>query len=342
MSGALHSRASMLPRRRVLAFLAAACAAVASCARDAAAPVKLGFLVKQPEEPWFQLEWRFADEAARELGFTLVKIAARDGESTLAAIDNLAAQGARGFVVCTPDPRLGPAIVARAASHELRVVSVDDRFVDASGAPLTQVPYVGISARRIGEQVGAALWEEMQRRGWPVAGTGLCVITFDELETARERTEGAVAALTARGFPAAQVHRGAQTAPEVPAALAATDALLTRRPEVERWLVASMNDNSVLGAVRALEGRGFGAERVVAIGINGTDCIDELRKSTASGFHGSVLLSAREHGQASIAMLHRWVTEGVAPPLETRTIGTLITRENFERVLAEHGVAASR
>jgi L-arabinose transport system substrate-binding protein len=329
----------MLPRRRALAFLVAAYAALAACGRDATAPVKLGFLVKQPEEPWFQLEWRFAEEAQRELGFTLVKIAARDGESTLAAIDNLAAQGAAGFVICTPDPRLGPAIVARAQAHDLRIVSVDDRFVDASGAPLAQVPYVGISARKIGEQVGEALWDEMQRRRWPLERTGLCAITFDELETARERTEGAVAALTARGFPAAQIHRGAETAAEIPAALAAADVVLTRQPDVERWLVCSMNDNSVLGAVRALEGRGFGAERVIAIGINGTDCIDELAKSAPTGFHGSMLLSAREHGKASIAMLHRWVKDGVEPPAETRTIGTLITRENFERVLAEHGIA---
>lgn len=34
--------------------------------------IKLGFIVKQPEEPWFQLEWRFADEAAAKYGFELV------------------------------------------------------------------------------------------------------------------------------------------------------------------------------------------------------------------------------------------------------------------------------
>lgn len=30
--------------------------------------IKLGFLVKQPEKPWFQTEWRFADKAAQDLG----------------------------------------------------------------------------------------------------------------------------------------------------------------------------------------------------------------------------------------------------------------------------------
>ena len=30
--------------------------------------LKLGYLVKQPEEPWFQTEWNFADKAGKDLG----------------------------------------------------------------------------------------------------------------------------------------------------------------------------------------------------------------------------------------------------------------------------------
>lgn len=42
--------------------------------------MKLGFLVKQPEEPWFQTEWKFADKAGKDLGFEVIKIAVPDGE----------------------------------------------------------------------------------------------------------------------------------------------------------------------------------------------------------------------------------------------------------------------
>lgn len=50
--------------------------------------LKLGFLVKQPEEPWFQTEWKFADKAGKDLGFEVIKIAVPDGEKTLNAIDS--------------------------------------------------------------------------------------------------------------------------------------------------------------------------------------------------------------------------------------------------------------
>src|SRR6218665_4040122 len=131
-----------------------------------AADIKIGFVVKQPEEPWFQDEWKFADQAAKEKGFTLVKIGAEDGEKVQSAIDNLAAQGAQGFIICTPDVKLGPGIVAKAAANDLKVMTVDDRLVNADGSPIEDVPHMGISATKIGEAVGQTIVEEIKKRGW--------------------------------------------------------------------------------------------------------------------------------------------------------------------------------
>src|SRR5580698_2536244 len=109
---------------------------------DANEPVKIGFVVKQPEEPWFQDEWKFAEIAAKEKGFTLVKIAAQSGEKVMSAIDNLSAQKAQGFVICTPDVKLGPGIVAKAKADGLKMMTVDDRLVDGAGKPIESVPHM--------------------------------------------------------------------------------------------------------------------------------------------------------------------------------------------------------
>lgn len=79
----------------IKAAILAGTVAVFAATSAFAADVKIGFIVKQPEEPWFQDEWKFADVAAKEKGFTLVKIGAEDGEKVQSAIDNLGAQGAR-------------------------------------------------------------------------------------------------------------------------------------------------------------------------------------------------------------------------------------------------------
>ncbi|MHA6910349.1 SDR family oxidoreductase [Ralstonia pseudosolanacearum] len=185
------------------AIAAATLFAVAGGLAHAAEEVKIGFLVKQPEEPWFQDEWKFADQAAKEKGFKLVKIGVPSGGEVLTAIDNLGAQHAQGFVICVPDVKLGPAVVAKARQNNLKLMTVDDRLVDGGGKPIEAVPHMGISATRIGEQVGEAIAQEMKKRGWNPAEVGAIRIAYDQLPTARERTDGAVAALAKAGFAAA-------------------------------------------------------------------------------------------------------------------------------------------
>ncbi|NMY82432.1 arabinose ABC transporter substrate-binding protein, partial [Pseudomonas rhodesiae] len=86
-------------RRRGIRSLCCAAVAVSAMSLSglvlAADTVKIGFLVKQAEEPWFQTEWAFAEKAAKDKGFELIKIAVPDGEKTLSAIDSLAANGAK-------------------------------------------------------------------------------------------------------------------------------------------------------------------------------------------------------------------------------------------------------
>lgn len=337
--------------RRVFLLSAAAAALwLGGCAKktgDAAATgdtsakpgaVKIGFFVKQPEEPWFQLEWKFADQAAKAGGFSVIKTGTPDAEKLLAAIDNIAASGAQGFVVCIPDVRMGPAVVAKAKAANLKMIAVDDQFIGSDNQPMKNVHYLGISAEKIGEDVGKTLAAEMKKRGYNPADTAVLAMTYDELATAKARTDGAISQLVAAGIPQDRIYKAAQRQTDIPGAIDAANTVLTQRPNVKHWLVCGNNDNAVLGAVRALEGRGFAPESSVAVGINGTDCIVELEKAKPTSFYGSMLLSAKAHGYQTAEMLHKWIKDGVEPPLDTRTVGTLITRENFKQVLKEQGL----
>ncbi|AHF74129.1 L-arabinose-binding periplasmic protein precursor AraF [Candidatus Sodalis pierantonius str. SOPE] len=301
--------------------------------------LKLGFLVKQPEEPWFQTEWRFADKAGKDLGFEVIKIAVPDGEKTLKAIDSLAASGAKGFVICTPDPKLGSAIVAKARSYDLKVIAVDDQFVTVKGKPMDSVPLVMVAATKIGEHQGQELWKEMNKRGWKVQDTGVMAITTNELDTARRRTTGSMDALKTAGFPEKQIYQVPTKSNHIPGAFDAANSLLVQHPAVKNWLIIGMNDNTVLGGARAFEGQGFKAENVIGIGINGVDAVSELSKANATGFYGSLLPSQDVHGYKSIQMLDKWVTKGVEPPKFTEvTDVVLITRDNFKQELDKKGL----
>jgi L-arabinose transport system substrate-binding protein len=301
--------------------------------------VKIGFIVKQPEEPWFQREWRFADETAAKEGFTVIHQQGQDGERVSSAIQNLATQGAKGFVICTPDVKLGPAILAQAQANGMKVVAVDDQLVGPKGEPLAGVPYLGIEAKKIGEVVGKTLFEQMKARGWTAADTAVCAVTFEELPTAKDRTDGAIEALAAAGFAKEKIYKAPISKSDQEQANTATTNLLTQHPEVKHWLICGMNDSVVMGAVRAMEQRGLKAGDVIGVGINGDQvAIDELKRSEATGFYGSVLLSARQHGSETVEMLYKWIKEGTEPKMDTRTTGVVINRENFKQVLKEQGV----
>jgi L-arabinose transport system substrate-binding protein len=310
----------------------------ATGAQPVAGKIKLGFLVKQPEEQWFQFEWKGAGKAADQYGFELIKLGVPDGEKTLAALDNLASLGAQGFVICTPDVRLGPAIVSKARQNHLKVITVDDQLVAANGQFMTEVHYLGMSASQIGRAAGEALAAEMKQRGWSAANTGVCAVVFEELNTARERTDGAIAALKASGIASERIFKAPQKTTDIPGSFDAANILLTQQPGIKRWLICGMNDNAVLGAVRATEGRQIAPADVIGVGINGTDCIDELRKPKPTGFFGSMLVSAPQEGFNTAEMLYRWVKDGVEPPLDSRSVGIFISRANFEQILKREGI----
>jgi L-arabinose transport system substrate-binding protein len=214
---------------------------------------------------------------------------------------------------------------------------VDDQFVK-DGKFMTEVPYVGMSASRIGASQGETLAAEFKKRGWDIAETGVCAITFEELDTARERTDNSIAALKAAGFPDERIFKAPQKTTDIPGSFDAASVLLTQQPQIKRWLILGMNDNAVLGAVRAMENRGFTHETAVGVGINGTDCLDELRKAKPTPFFGSMLVSAPQEGFISAEILYKWIKDGTQPPLDTRTDGILITRDNFEEILKREGM----
>ena len=299
---------------------------------------KIGFIVKQPEEPWFQDEWKFADQAAKEKGFTLIKIGAVDGEKLMSAIDNLGAQGAQGFIVCTPDVKLGPGIVAKAAANNLKLMTVDDRLVGAGGKPLEDVPHMGISATKIGEAVGQAIVDEMKARGWKPEEVGAIRVSYDQLPTAVDRVEGAISVLNANGFKAGNIFDAPQAKTDTEAALNAATVVLNAHPGIKKWVAFGLNDEAVLGAVRASESVGISADNMIGVGIGADSAINEFKKADKTGFVGTVIISPKRHGYETAINMYEWVAKNKEPEKLILTAGALAKRGDYQKVRKDLGI----
>lgn len=301
--------------------------------------VRIGFIVKKPEQAWFINEQEAATELGEELGFRVVRLGGEDGQEVLSAIDNLNSQGAQGFVICPPDVRLGSAVMNRANQYGMKVITVDDQFVDGNGEPLEDVPHLGMSGYKIGQQVGEALAAEMEARGWDPQEVAALCITNNELPTARERTDGATDVLLEQGFPEANIFDAPQQNTDTSSAFSAASPILSQHDDFEHWIIYALNEESVLGGVRATEQYGLAAEDVIGVGINGSGAaFAEFSRSNPTGFHGTVAVSSTQHGRQTAEDLYRWITEGEEPPANTETTGTLMTRDNWQDVRAELGL----
>ncbi|MGL1892935.1 MAG: arabinose ABC transporter substrate-binding protein [Spirochaetaceae bacterium] len=299
--------------------------------------IKIGFLVKMPEEGWFQQEWKFAQEAGADYGFKVIEIGTPDGEKVLSAIDNLAAQGAQGFIICTPDVKLGSAILAKANANDLKLFTVDDRLVGADGTPIQEIPHMGISAYEIGKEVGKTLASQMKERGWKQEETGFMRISFNELPTAVDRITGATDALVEMGYDKNFIFDSPQKTTDTEGAFNAANITITKNPNIKHWLITGLNDEASAGGTRALEGNGFAVEDICAVGIGGSGvAIAEFEKENLTGFYSTALLSPRRHGYETAELVYKWITTGVKPPATTWTSAAMMNRSNYIAVQKEN------
>jgi len=320
-------------------IIAATAATTITTTAAKAEDIKIGFLVKQPEEPWFQDEWKFAEQAAKDKGFTLVKIGATDGEKVQSAIDNLGAQGAQGFIICTPDVKLGPGIVAKATANNLKLMTVDDRLVGADGKPLEDVPHMGISATKIGETVGQAIADEIKKRGWDPKEVGAIKVSYDALPTAADRVNGAISSLTKAGFSTENIFDAPQAKTDTEAALNAATVVLNKHAEIKKWIAFGLNDEAVLGAVRATESANIPAANVIGVGIGGSDsAINEFKKPDATGFFGTVIISPKRHGYETSVNMYEWIANNKEPEKLILTSGMLALRDTYHDVRKQLGI----
>src|SRR5882757_4639038 len=135
----------------------------ASAAPAFADELKLGYINKMGEHPWFVAEVAGAKSAATEAG---VKLSTQDvqfnADLTLTTFDTMVGDGVKGVAIVVPDRALGPVVAEKAAKANVKLIAVDD---DIKGPNDSPVAYIGMNAGEIGAQVGreeARLYKDLK------------------------------------------------------------------------------------------------------------------------------------------------------------------------------------
>ena len=123
------------------------------------------------------------------------------------------------------------------------------------------------------------------------------------------------------------------------AAFNAANITLTKNPKFKHWIAFGLNDEAVLGAVRAAEGHGVKPADIIGVGIGGSQsAMNEFAKPEKTGFFGTVLISPKRHGYETSLNMYDWIKNNKAPDPLILTSGRLMTRDNEKAVRQEMGL----
>ncbi len=179
----------------------------------------------------------------------------------------------------------------------------------------------------------------MKKRGWDWKDVGAIRVSYDQLPTAVDRVEGALSVMKAAGLPEANVFDAPQAKTDTEAALNASTVVLNKNPAIKYWVAVGLNDEAVLGAVRAAESVGIPSENVIVVGIGGSDsAINEFKKPQPTGFFGTVIISPKRHGYETAGNMYDWIANDKEPEKLILTTGELALRDNYEQVRKNLGI----
>ena len=290
--------------------------------------VKIGYIHKMGDHPWFVAEVAGAAMAAENGGASFVSQDVQfNADLTVTTMDTMIGDGVDGIAIVVPDRALGPVVAARAKEAGIPLIAVDDDITFEDG---TAVPYVGMNAHNIGLSVGRELARLYNEEDWANKEVRVVSIEDRKADTCMQRNRGAEEAFMegVPGFNPDNIIRVAYDNTMVNSIDVMTTTL-TANPTATNFVFYSCNDDGVLGAARAMENAGYTADQGLGIGIDGSRACDAFGNGRASGYRGTMWLNSGNHGRVAVELLLASIKDGTELPLTTYTDPEFITLANF-------------
>ncbi|WP_373216675.1 arabinose ABC transporter substrate-binding protein [Ruminococcus sp. 5_1_39BFAA] len=290
-------------------------------------------IYKSGDQTWFLDEGAAAQKAVEEAGGEFIYVDVKlSPEEYLKALDNAIANGASGVVTCTPDQTMSQAVVDKLAEAGIPVVAADDAL-EADGEKLA--PWVGINAYAIGATNGEWIANyAIENNLVDDPEVGLLLMTIDTVSGCVPRTDGEYDKFTelCPDFDTDKIFRADNDGTTDKGNTAAA-AVITAHPEIKKWLVTGANEESCIGAARALESAGLDADACV-VGLGGYMAKDEYKKEGGSCMKASTYFSSDAVGAGSVEVLLDLIA-GNDVEMETAVDAIIVTPENYEEVMGD-------
>lgn len=310
----------------MLACLSASAEAVTEAASEEALPDISGKTIvgiyKMGTAEWFIQEGKASEAVVEKAGGTWKYLDCNQNAATfMDQLNNVITDKVDGVLVCVPDQNLSQTTVDMLDEAGIPVIAVDDALETEDGTHIA--PWVGIDGYNIGYTTGE--WGVNYINDNNLAGDeefGILLMTADTVSSCVPRTEGETAAISDKlpDFPEERIFR-ADCDTSAEDGNQAANAVITGHPEIRKWLVLGVSDESSQGAARAIESAGLGADSMV-VGLGGYLCADEF-SNPDSCFRAAAYFSARDIGGTAARFMIDYIANGTEIP-ENYAVGATI------------------
>jgi L-arabinose transport system substrate-binding protein len=305
---------------------------VTATAHGAMSGLTFALITINGEQSFFVEQAQGAERAAKAIGAkVLVDNVNASSATTISDVEAAVAQKVSGIIIAPPSNSLGPRIVSIASAAHIPVVAIDNNFDGPNNKP---VPLVGINAPQAGSNSGSQLAALFKKSGWSAASTDYISVELPGLQTCTFRTDAEKSVFKSANpsFPSSHIlvvpYDGT-----VEKALADVGPVVVAHPGVQHWLIASCNDDGVVGAGKALIEAHVSTKDIIGIGLGGDlSCTAWVPGAAPSGLVASNYFSPYEIGADAVKVINAFITKHTRMPLQTEVAAVPVTPSNFQKV----------
>lgn len=251
--------------------------------------------------------------------------------ATISDVQAAIAQHVDGLMLAPPSNSLGPRIVTLANQAHIPVIAIDNNFNGPNGKP---VPLVGINAPAVGADSGKLLSSVYKKNGWDSGSTYYLSVELPGLQTCTQRTDAEKATFLQQNPTFDKSH--ILVVPydgTVEKAISSVGPVVTAHPGVSHWLVASCNDDGVVGAGKALITAHVARNNIAGVGLGGDlVCTAWTPGAAPSGMVATNYFAPQDFGSHAVRVLYDNIVNHKPIPANTYVSITDITPSNFKSV----------
>lgn len=284
--------------------------------------LKIAYLQKQADQPYFVDELAGAKQEASQLGKVTITSAnlGSDANAAISAVKAAIAQKVNGIIIVPPDPAVGPQLIALAKQANIPLLSSDDQICTDQPDPTkcsasNLIPRIGFSGTQMGTLVGTEAGQLFKKTNWTASDTKILAEWQQDVTVCTDRVKAAKAAfqqVTGKQLPTINV--GTDNTPS--GAQSKTAAILNGNRGVKHWLMWGCNDENAQGAVTALQNGSVSAHNIIVVGLGAYLACKDWQTSNESGMKAALFINGADVGKLAVKTMYDNLRNGTKFPHE--------------------------